>query len=509
MAVTRGKFVPVKLSLAELLGKDYVQAVAAARSALTGEPAAPLRAAARRRIDFFPVAMQRALAARLADVGRRVSRPCASTAAGASTATFEAVTRTQASPASGWGYYRIGEDGRLYLLSKSEHYHTPLGHSFPGYELGRLAQTLGICQATHNNTRGHITRLLEGELLRAANGAARGGLSEVLNLQTGSLACEAGIKMMLARFYQSQDDSPPAPQRRVPVMIVIGDNEGGRGANYHGTTMFGQMLRGMWPGLERRLDRADVWKVVAVRANNMAELEAAFARYDRGRYKIAGMSLELVLMNYGGLRLTPAFARAAQRLCRRHDAPLMIDEIQTCLWSPRLYMYREYGLKPSLVVIGKGFSGGEYAASRLLIDRSLDRLPQFGALVTNGQEELASLAYLVTMRWAAANAEATAAVGDYYQSRLHELAARYPRLISTVEGSRHLASVYFHDLEIVKRFVATLAGGGLDISVQTYKAACPPGALTKLPLIVDAKVVDLVIARMDAALSSVARASRP
>ncbi|MCE5328263.1 MAG: aminotransferase class III-fold pyridoxal phosphate-dependent enzyme [Planctomycetaceae bacterium] len=503
MSKTITTFTAVKLSLSELLGSEYADAVVAARSTLTGQSVASLRAEARRKVDFFPVAMQRALAARLGDVGRRIGRPCAGSAAGATTAPFEAVTHTAASPASGWGYYRVGEDGRLYLLSKSEHYHAPVGHSFPGFDLVRVAQGLGVCQATHNNTRGHITRLLEVELLRAANAGPRGGLSEVLNLQTGSLACEAALKLMLARFYQAQEDSPAAAfERRVPVMIVIGDNEGGRGANYHGTTMFGQMLRGMWPGLEQRLDRAGVWKVVAVRANNMAELEAAFAKYDRGRYKIAGMSLELVLMNYGGLRLTPAFARAAQRLCRRHDAPMMIDEIQTCLWSPQLYMFREYGLKPSLVVIGKGFSGGEYAASRLLIDKSLDRLPQFGALVTNGQEELASLAYLVTMRWAAANAAVTAAVGDYYQSRLRDLAERYPRLISTVEGSRHLASVYFHDLEPVKRFVATLAEGGLDISVQTYKAACPPGALTKLPLIADARVVDLVISRMDAALKS-------
>jgi len=32
-------------------------------------------------------------------------------------------------------------------------------------------------------------------------------------------------------------------------------------------------------------------------------------------------------------------------------------------------------------------------------------MPQFGTLVTNGQAELASLAYLVTMQWATANAD--------------------------------------------------------------------------------------------------------
>ena len=60
-------------------------------------------------------------------------------------------------PLTGYGFYRVGEDGRLYLITKSEHYHAPLGHAFPGYRLLEIARRLGIPNATHNNTRGHIT----------------------------------------------------------------------------------------------------------------------------------------------------------------------------------------------------------------------------------------------------------------------------------------------------------------------------------------------------------------
>ena len=68
--------------------------------------------------------------------------------------------------ASFWTHdsFRVGEDGRLWLISKSEHYHVPLGHGFPGYALLDRARRLGIPNATHNNTRGRITRLLEEEL---------------------------------------------------------------------------------------------------------------------------------------------------------------------------------------------------------------------------------------------------------------------------------------------------------------------------------------------------------
>ena len=154
-----------------------------------------------------------------------------------------------------------------------------------------------------------------------------------------------------------------------------------------------------------------------------------------------------------------------------------------------------------MLVIGKGFSGGESAASRILFDAPMDSLPQFGALVTNGQEELASLAYLVTMRWAEANRDATAAVGEEYERRLRELVDRYPRHLAAVQGRRHMASLYFHELGRAKAFVEMLVAGGLDISVQAYKAACPPGALTKLPLIAVYEVMDMVVARMNDALA--------
>jgi hypothetical protein len=50
--------------------------------------------------------------------------------------------------------------------------------------------------------------------------------------------------------------------------------------------------------------------------------------------------------------------------------------------------------------------------------------------------------------------------------------------------------------------VAALTEGGIDISIQSYKAKCPPSCLTKLPLIATAKAVEFVAARMEAALKS-------
>lgn len=500
-------FVPVIRSLADLLGQEYVDAVVAARRFLAGREAPSGEA-----IDFFPAAMQSRLAGLLGHVGESVVDALVTTPAGAGAESFAMATKTAAAPLSGYGYYRLGEAGRLHLVSKSEHYHTPLGHAFPGYRLLDQARDLGIPNGTHNNTRGFITRRLEEELIRTANGLARGdadgltdvlaqddlySLNRVLNLQTGSLAAEAALKLVLARFIRMQPEMPePRYQGRVPVILVMGNDEGRLQANYHGTPMMPQMLRGMWPGLHETLEAADAWKVVPIRPNNLADLDRAFATYERDGYKIAGFFHEIVMMNYGGRLLTPEFLQHAYLRCREHDVPTVVDEIQSCVWAPQLYMFLEYGLRPSCLAIGKGFAGGEYAASRLIFSSALDVMPQFGALVTNGQEELASLAYLVTMEWAQANAAITAELGLRFEDRLRALAAEFADLLTGIDGWRHMSTLCFADVAPAKAFVAALNRRGLDVSVQTYKADTPPVALVKLPLIAACAVIDYVLDAM-------------
>jgi len=507
------EFVPVARSLADLLGRDFVDAVCEARAFFGGDRDA-LRAAALERVDFLPRVMQQALAARLPRVGSQVSaRAPAHGGAGAGSAAFHTATRREAAPLSACGYYRVGEDGRLYFTAKSEHYHVPLGHSFPGYALLDRARLLGIPNATHNNTRGGITRRLEEELIRTANGLARDDragletllarpapprcLSRVLNLETGSLAVEAALKMILARFYRLQPGLPPPRyQGRLPVILVMGNDDGGLQANYHGTTVLTQMARGMWPELHAALTAAGAWRVVPIRPNSREDLERAFAAHDHGPSKIAGFFHEIVMMNYGGRLLDAGFLRQAYDVCRRHDVPAVADEIQSCMWAPQLYLFREYGLKPSCVAIGKGFPGGEYPASRILFSSALDVMPQFGALVTNGQEELAALAYLVTMEWAQANAAVTAELGAFFERSLRALAAEFPEVIVAVDGWRHMSTLCFGDLARAKAFTKELNRRGLDSSAQTYKADCPPVVLVKLPLIADRAVMDFMVGTM-------------
>jgi hypothetical protein len=335
------RFVSVRASLADCIGTDATDAMIAAFTSISREDPRPLRRLARKPVDFFPQGMQRILLGNLERTGTPVSRPLKASPSGAAPRGFDVATSTARSPLCGFGFHRVGEDGRLYFIAKSEHYHTPLGHAFPGYELLRIAQRIGIPNATHNNTRGLITRRLEQELVRCAGGldpadasglsrilrsSGRTALNRVLNLETGSLAAEAAFKMMLARFFLVQDGcSAPAHPNRTPVFIVMGDDQGGIKANYHGTTILTQVLRGMWPGLRKALESHKVLKVVPVRPNNLKDLESAFTTFNRPPYGIAGFLHEIVLMNYGAVRLSDRFLRRAYTLAKTHDGSATAD----------------------------------------------------------------------------------------------------------------------------------------------------------------------------------------
>jgi 4-aminobutyrate aminotransferase-like enzyme len=501
-----------KASLIDLLGKEYVQSVCSARGVLEGRDPGDLWAIAAEPVEFFAPSLQQHLDGLLDLVGQTVCEPLQGSAGGAGTTAVRKATNRAQAPLAGLGFTRIGEDGRVYLISKSEHYHAPLGHGFPGYRLVDNARRLGIPQATHNNTRGHITRLLEEELVRVANGVERGDvaslrrvlgssephvLNRVINLETGSLAVEAALKMMLARFYRLEDTSPaPKYAGRTPVFLVIADWQGGKKANYHGPTLFTQFMRGMWPELIAGLEESGLFLVKPVALNDKEDFARLLEAYEQFPYKVAGFFHEIVLMNYGAVRLEPDFLHRAYELCHSHDVPVMNDEIQSSIWSQDIFLFREIGLRPDFVAIGKGFPGGEYPASRILTTAEMDNLDQFGALVTNGQEELASLSYLVTMEFVQANRETIAAIGDYYAEGLRALAQRHPALIMRIEGYRHLSAIFFYDTEKAIEFARKLNQRGIDISAQTYKADCPPAALTKLPLISSYAMVDFLLRAM-------------
>ena len=508
----------IKLSLTDLLGAEYAKTVASGAvfaGCLKNKEANKILSIKQ---GFYPAEFAARADALVSKIGKSVIPPAENTAKGAGTESFKKAANMKAAPVGGLAFFRIGEDGRLYLVSKSEHYHAPLGHSFPGYKLLENASRLGIPNATHNNTRGHITRLAEEELVRTANGIKktdRGALNQVLtskekhvlnrviNLETGSLAVEAGLKMMLARFYKlDKTFTTPVHSGKTPVFLVMGDFEKGRNANYHGTTIVAQTLRGLWPEIGEKLSKAGILRSEPVAINDYSDFKRQFKKFNSGKYRVAGFLHEIIMMNYGGIKLKREYLKKAYGLCHSNGVPVLVDEIQSCMWYPGMYLFKAYGLNPDFVAIGKGFPGGQYPASKILTTAEMDNLNQFGALVTNGQEELASLAYLITMAFVEANGEHLGRIGRLYEAELKRLAARHRGIITKIEGLGLLSSIFFKSEKEASKFASKLCAEGIDISAQTYKANCPPAALTKPPVIASKKMLKYLVSRMESVLKT-------
>lgn len=501
----------ISRSLRDLLGSDYMEAVKSVAVNINGMSEAEAAALIDEKIEFFPADYIERMDAMAQKTGETVVPAFSNAQAGAPTEAYRKAAHSNAAPIGGVGCTRIGEDGRAYLIAKSEHYHSSLGHNFPGYKLITNARKLGILNATHNNTRGYITRLAESRLTAVANNVEENSaahkevltskephvLNRVINLETGSLAVEAGIKMMLARFYRLDESfGTPVYDGKIPVFLVMEDNKEGLTANYHGTTIIAQTFRGMWPEFFNKCVENDLYKVVSVKKNDLADFEAKINEYNTGKYKTAGFLHEIILMNYSGIRLTKEFLQGAYKLCHKTDTLTLCDEIQSCMWYDGMFLFKQYGLNPDFSIIGKGFPGGEYPASKIITTYPADILNQFGALVTNGQEELASLAYLITMEFAGANGEEITKMGEKIEKGVEAIAKEFPSVVEKCDGLGHLAAIHFYSVETAAQFTKLINEACVDISAQLYKAECPPGALIKPPLIADEVVIDVMLAKI-------------
>ena len=101
--------------------------------------------------------------------------------------------------------------------------------------------------------------------------------------------------------------------------------------------------------------KVESFRVVPVLPNNAADFREKLTAYNRPPYKTAGFLHELVMMNYGAVRLTDAYIREVYALCRETDTPTLCDEIQTGMWYDGLFLFLQYGISPDMAVIGKGF----------------------------------------------------------------------------------------------------------------------------------------------------------
>ena len=172
------------------------------------------------------------------------------------------------------------------------------------------------------------------------------GLKKVFFSNSGAEANECAIKV--ARKYSAEKKGDDC----FTIITLVN--------SFHGRTLttlsatgqdhFHKLFNPLTPGF------------VHVPANDVSALEQAIAACNP-----AGIMLEVVQGEGGVLPLTAEFVRAAEKLAKSNDIPLIIDEVQTGNGrTGQLYGYMHFGITPDIVSTAKGLGGGLPIGATLL-----------------------------------------------------------------------------------------------------------------------------------------------
>jgi acetylornithine/succinyldiaminopimelate/putrescine aminotransferase len=389
---------------------------------------------------------------------------------------------------AGKGLFYLTEQGRLFLDCTAGHYQMTWGYDHPVLtQVIRAGVSAGIVSDNHSNIPQWPVKRLAQKLVEAANPdlpeLREGDFSQVmksksrlntvlLGVATGSIACEAALKIILMYHEKMKRPGPP-------VFVVLD-------GNYHGTGFFAQNLRGMWRPYVRNL------KVVTVQPNDEEQLEEVFARYQD---RIAGFWAEPVMMNREAILVQREYLQLARKLSRRVGALMTVDEIQTGFWTPGLFMYKQYGITPDIVVVGKGMSAGLHPLSSIIYRRELDVLAQYDAISTNGNAALAALVALANIELLHRHAGDITDAQEYYYQKLCELAAEFPEQVAAVHGSRSMTGLKFRQVDDALAFHKKCVESGLWLRVHAYHAGHST-ILCKFALCLERAVVDEFLRRL-------------
>lgn len=466
------KFASPSISLESILSNRYVDAVKTAYKFLSDRSPDELRKMVGQKLDFIP------------DFDR------------ADKNTFVESYRKpiQDDILSGYGIYKITEGKVLQIDWTGGHYQLPLGYHCSALDdLLIKAREIGIIDDTHNNTPGMSVKLLAQELVKCANAFDNENLENIINskdrlnrvtsVDTGTIAASTGIKGILYRFREFYDDT-------IPVFVM---QEG----NYHGTDFFEQRLRGMWEWMFTNV------AVEFAKPNDVSDLKRIFHKYENSKKeKIATMMIEPVLMNNRAIYVQPEYIYQAKELCVKHGAILFLDEIQTSMWSPKVFMANECNGVADVLAIGKGLTAGYSPLAYTISKCCLDNQSQYSSISTNGNADMAALAGLIVLEIVKNNSTHIESVGIYYHNELERLRKSYPDKIVGITGHRHLSGISLANESLASNFHHACLEQGVFVRLQTYKEGSST-IITKPPIIVDCDDVDLVINKLNVCLKNI------
>ena len=264
-------------------------------------------------------------------------------------------------------------DGRDYLDFGAGIAVCSLGHCDPDLVAALVAQA-GTLWHTSNVFYSEPPLRLAQELVAASRFAER-----VFLCNSGAEANEAAIK--LVRKWA-------AAQGRAPAQRTIVTFRG----SFHGRTLAAVTATAQPKYQEGYEPLPGGFRYVDF--NDVGQLEAAMAAGD-----VAAVMLEPVQGEGGVMPAAPGFLPAVRALCDRHDALLVLDEIQCGMGrTGTLFAHWQDAVVPDIVTLAKALGGG-FPIGAMLAGPRVAQAMQFGAHGTTfGGNPLAASVARVALR---------------------------------------------------------------------------------------------------------------
>jgi acetylornithine/LysW-gamma-L-lysine aminotransferase len=290
----------------------------------------------------------------------------------------------------GKGALLYDDQGREYIDCVGGQGAANLGHAHPliSEALRKQSEKLISCPEMFYNEQ-------RADFMAQLCAVAPSGLNRVFLGNSGTEAVEAALKF--ARF---------ATQRREVIAAMRG---------FHGRSM--GALSATWNKNYREPFEPLVPDFTHVPYNNPEKLAEAVTS------QTAAVLLEVVQGEGGVHPGSSEFLRAAQELCQRHGALLIIDEVQTGFGrTGKMFACAHHALQPDLLCLGKSIAGGIPMGAVLFGERVGDLAPGIHGS-TFGGNPLACAAGLAALQVQHQEKlpERAAVLGAYLMEQLQQL----------------------------------------------------------------------------------------
>ena len=331
----------------------------------------------------------------------------------------------------GKGIWVWDVDGRRYMDCLSAYSAVNQGHCHPVIRKALLAQS-GKLTLTSRAFRNNQLALFYKDICEMTRS------HKVLPMNSGAEAVETVIKAVRKWGYQVKG----VPENRAEI-IVCENNFHGRTITIVGFSTSEASRKGFGPFTPgfRIIPFGDSDALAAAMTPNTV-----------------GFLVEPIQGEAGVIVPPSGYLKTARELCTRHNAVLILDEIQTGLGRTGKFFAEEHeGIEADITLVGKALSGGFYPISAVLSNNEvLDVLQPGEHGSTFGGNPLACAVARTALKVLIEEGmvENAAKMGDYFKHRLMEL---NNSRIKAVRGRGLMIAVEFHpDAGGARRFTEQL-----------------------------------------------------